>query len=296
MAEHISEDQHEDGGPGPNLRRRELGRELRKLREQAGKKTADAAKYAGLTVTTINRLESGKQVILPRNVRLLCQFYGVEAPYSDTLVRQAEESNERGWWAMYSDNMPDWFEKFVGLESDAEELWNYSPLIIDGLLQTSEYAQALFEAGTDSSQECALARAVELRRARQEGVNRDKHPTKLHVVLDEAALHRVVGGEEVLRDQLHHLSEVSIKPNMAIQVMPFSAGAHLGLQTPFSMLRFPEGYDDMDAVYIENQRGAVWLERPTDIERYTRVFTEMQAAALSADDSRKLVDSLASSL
>ncbi|QIZ34845.1 helix-turn-helix transcriptional regulator [Saccharopolyspora sp. ASAGF58] len=285
----------DDEGPGPNLRRRELGRELRALREQAGKKVAEAAKYAGLTVTTINRIEGGKQVILPRNVRLLCQFYGVEAPMSDHLVHQAEESNERGWWAMYSDNMPDWFEKYVGLESDAAELWNYSPLVVDGLLQTADYAQAFFEAGA-TTDELTLQRSIELRKARQDRVNREKHPTQLRVVLDEAAVRRVVGGEEVLRDQLRYVAEAATKPNMTIQVMPFSIGAYLGSQTPFSMLRFPEGFDDMDAVYVENLRGGVWLERPADIKHYTEVFAQMRSKALSPDASVDFLVSLASSL
>ncbi|MGW5643119.1 Scr1 family TA system antitoxin-like transcriptional regulator [Saccharopolyspora sp. NPDC003752] len=291
----LTDDLPDDEGPGPNLRRRELGRELRALREQVGKKVAEAAKYAGLTVTTINRIEGGKQVILPRNVRLLCQFYGVEAPMSDHLVRQAEESNERGWWAMYSDNMPDWFEKYVGLESDAAELWNYSTTVVDGLLQTPEYAQALFEVGI-ATDERTLQRSIELRKARQDRVNREKHPTQLHAVLDEAAVRRVVGGEKVLQAQLRYLAEAAKKPNMTIQVMPFGAGAHLGLQTPFSMLRFPEGFDDMDAVYVENLRGGVWLERPADIEHYTEVFMQMRNKALSLDESVDFLVSLASSL
>ncbi|MBQ0926273.1 helix-turn-helix transcriptional regulator [Saccharopolyspora endophytica] len=288
-------EEHEDG-PGPNLRRRELGRELRQLREQAGKKVADTSKYAGLTVTTINRIEGGKQVILPRNVRLLCQFYGVEAPLSDNLVRQAEESNERGWWAMYSDTMPEWFEKFVGLESDADELWNYSPIVVDGLLQTPEYAQAMFGVRASAVDEQTLQRSIGLRKARQDRVNCEKNPTRLHVVLDEAALRRAVGGEEVLRNQLRYLVTMAAKPNMTIQVMPFAAGAHLGLQTPFSMLRFPEGFDDMDAVYVENLRGGVWLERPNDIKHYTEVFEQMRAEALTPAESVEFMDSLASSL
>lgn len=281
--------------PGPNLRRRQLGHELRKLREQAGKRTADTAKYAGLTITTVNRIEGGKQVILPRNVRLLCQYYEVEAPQSDMLVRQAEESNERGWWAMYSENMPNWFEKFVGLESDAEELWNYSPLIIDGLLQTPEYAQALFEVSADS-EDGSLQRAVELRQARQQRVHRATNPVRIRTILDEASLRRVVGGSTVLKEQLRHLAKVSEQSNIQVQVVPFAAGAHPSLQTPFSMLRFPEGFDDMDAVYIENHRGAVWLERPGDIQRYRQVFETLRSVALTTEESREMMDNLASSL
>ncbi|PKW12923.1 Scr1 family TA system antitoxin-like transcriptional regulator [Saccharopolyspora spinosa] len=291
----LTDDLLDDEGPGPNLRRRELGRELRALREQVGKKVAEAAKYAGLTVTTINRIEGGKQVILPRNVRLLCQFYGVEAPLSDHLVRQAEESNERGWWAMYSDNMPDWFEKYVGLESDAAELWNYSATAVDGLLQTPEYAEAFFTVRPDG-EERGIQRAVELRQARQERVNRANHPTRLHVIHDEAAMRRMVGGPDVMRDQLRYLVKAAERPNITIQVVPFSIGAYPGGNSSFSMIRFPEGFDDMDAVYLENQRGAVWLERPADIKHYTEVFARIRNVALSLEESVEFMDSLAMSL
>ncbi|MER7012390.1 Scr1 family TA system antitoxin-like transcriptional regulator [Saccharopolyspora sp. NPDC000359] len=291
----LTDDLPDDEGPGPNLRRRELGRELRALREQVGKKVADAAKYAGLTVTTINRIEGGKQVILPRNVRLLCQFYGVEAPLSDTLVRQAEESNERGWWAMYSDNMPDWFEKYVGLESDAAELWNYSTTVVDGLLQIPEYAET-YAAVRPDAEERSIQRAVELRQARQDRINRTHHPTHLHVIHDEAAMRRMVGGPEVMREQLRYLIKAADRPNITIQVVPFSIGAYPSGNSSFSMIRFPEGYDDMDAVYLENQRGAVWLERPADISHYSEVFARLKNVALTPEESVEFVDSLAMSL
>lgn len=284
-----------DDGPGPNIRRRQLGRELRRLREAAGLTLKEIADKTGLTTTTISRIEGGKQTILSRNVRLLCQGYDVGAPLIDTLLRLAEESNEDGWWAAFSDNLPDWFESFVGLESDAEELWNYSPSVIDGLLQTSEYAEAFFELGPDSTG-CDLQRSIDLRQARQNRLHRDTSPTKLHAVLDEAAVRRVVGGTRVMREQLHYLVEAANRPNITVQILPFAAGAQPGLLGPFSMLKFPEGFNDMDVVYLENQRGAIWQERISDIAHYSTVFSQLCDAALSPDDSAKLVDSLASSL
>lgn len=278
---------------GPNLRRRGLGRELRKLRTEAKKNATEVGKYAGLTATSIRRIESGRQTILPRNVRLLCQFYGIDATLADHLVRRAETSNERGWWAMYSDTMPDWFEEFVGLESDAAELWNYSPLVIDGLLQTPEYADAFFQLKPDMPER---SRAVELRQARQEWVHRPKKPTTLRVILDEGALRRMIGGPEVMRKQVEYLLEVGQKPNVALQVVPFGVGAHRGLQGPFGLVRFPDGFREMDAIYLENQRGALWHERPQDIDHFTALFEEISAAALNKQETMDFLDSLASSL
>lgn len=284
-----------DEDAGPNLRRRHLGRLLRELRQSRGKSLKEAASWTGLREGTISKMENGKQAIMPRNVRLLCQFYDVGAPRSDLLVRLADEANQRGWWDFYSDTMPDWFEQFVGLESDATELWNYNPSVVDGLLQTPDYAMALIEASLPRSTDADVRRSVELRTARQGRLNRDVHPTQLHVVLDEAVLHRVIGSPAVMREQLEHLADASTRPNITVQVMPFSSGAHPAMKGPFSLLRFPETLE-MDAVYLENERGAIWLERPADIEHYTTVFREMSKLALTPEETRDRVVNLAKSL
>lgn len=296
--EPMAEDEHVagiGGGPGPNLRRRELGRELRRLRTEAGWSVARAAKYAGFTEVTVRRIETGSQTILPRNVRVLCQAYEVDAVLVEHLMRRAEESNERGWWTAYSATMPDWFAKFVGLESDADELRNYSLVYVDGLLQTPEYAEAFLSLRPDDAGD-TVGRAVELRQARQQRLLQDDNPPSLHVVLDEAALRRHVGGVEVMREQLRHLVAMAERPNITLQVVPFEAGAYAGAQNLFSMLRFPDGADEVDVVYVENQRGAVWMERPADIRYYTAVFEQMTKVAHTPARSVDFVASLAASL
>src|SRR5207248_3905882 len=117
--------------PGQTLRRRKLGKELRRHREAANKTVRDIAGYAGLQPGTISKIERGQQAILPRNVRLILQACGVGAPTMDTLIRMAEESDERGWWAGFSDTIPDWFATYVDLESDAEEIWTYTSELVD---------------------------------------------------------------------------------------------------------------------------------------------------------------------
>ncbi|MDA3647226.1 helix-turn-helix domain-containing protein [Saccharopolyspora indica] len=277
---------------GPTLRRRQLGRKLRSYREQAGRKVAEAAKYAGLRDATVSRIENGRHAIRPGNVRLLCQFYGVGAPTVDTLVRQAEESNDRGWWTAFSDTLEDWFETYVDLESDARELLTYSPTLVDGLLQTPEYALAVMQGGWPKTTKSELRRSVELRQARQERLHQRGSTKQLHVVFDEAVVRRLVGGPGVMRDQLKALIEAAEKPNITIQVIPFSAGAHAGMKGAFSILHFPEGYEDMNSVYLENQRGSVWQERPNDLDDYSNVFRMASEQALSPEESAKLMTSL----
>lgn len=240
---------------------------------------------------TISKIENGRQAILPRNVKLILQACGVGAPTMDTLIRLAEESDDVGWWAAFSDTIPDWFATYVDLESDADQIWKYTSELVDGLLQTPEYAEAVTRAAYPNLTDDEVRRSVELRLARQARLGRE-NPAELHVVTSEAALRWAVGGEDVMRGQLRHLAAVARRPNIHIQVLPFSVGAHPGMKSPFVLLRFPEGFDDMDCVYLENENGELWQERPGDIARYTDVFNRLRSMALSPEETITFVDRL----
>jgi transcriptional regulator with XRE-family HTH domain len=277
-------------GPGQTLRRRKLGKELRQHREAAGLTVRQVSEYVGLQPGTITKIEKGRQAILPRNVRLILQACTVGAPTMDNLIRLAEESDDRGWWTAFSDTMPDWFETYVSLEGDAEEIWIYSAELFDGQTQTPATAEALARTSYPDITESQLKRSVELRKARQAHLEQ-KQPT-LRIVLNEAVIRRPIGGTEVMREQLRHLLSLMERPNITIQVLPFAAGAHAGMKSSFTLLRFPEGFNDMDCVYLENENGAVWQERPADIARYSDVFTRLRDAAVSPEETRALLDSL----
>ena len=154
--------------PSPTIRRRQLGRALRREREARKITLKQAADWLETTTSNLSKIELGKQAIKPSHVRLLMQLFDIGAPEADTYIRLARESNQRGWWASYSDTIPDWFETFLGLESDAEELRTYTPELVDGLLQTRRYAQAIIRAYWPELTEAELQRAAELRQARQE--------------------------------------------------------------------------------------------------------------------------------
>lgn len=276
---------------GQTLRRRKLGKELRRAREAAGMSQKDVTKEARLQPGTISKIENGRQAILPRNVKLILQACGVGAPTMDTLIRLAEESDDVGWWMAFSDTIPDWFATYVDLESDADQIRTYTSELVDGLLQTPEYAEAVARAGYLDISDEELLRSVELRTARQALLDRE-NPTELHVVMSEAVLKWSVGGEDTMRNQFRHLAAMARRPNIHVQLLPFSVGAHPGMKCPFTLLRFPEGFDDMDCVYLENANGELWQERPGDIARYTEVFNRLRGMALSRKDSIRLLDSL----
>jgi len=275
--------------PGSLVRRWRLGKQLRELREAADKTMADAAVYIGLTRPTVSRIENGRHAILPKNVRLLCQLYEIGPPMVDMLVRQAEESNERGWWLAYSDTMPDWFETFVGFEADAREIWTYQSETVDGLLQTPEYVSAMAVAAGKTT-EFEIDKLISFRRARQYRL--ENRPPRLRLVLNEAVLHRPVGSYAEMAKQLRHIAEISREPWATIQILPFDIGPHRSMSGPFSLMTLPDEKDP-NFVYLEHFNGALYLERPIDIAQYSRVFEHLSSIALSLDASRKLLATLA---
>jgi transcriptional regulator with XRE-family HTH domain len=275
---------------GPYVRRKLLGRQLRKFREQAGISQETAAKYAGMKGPSISRIENGKQAILPRTVRLLCQCYNIGAPTIDMLMRQAEESSNRAWYAMYSDTVPHWAESFLGLEAEATEVWTYEAELVPGLLQTPNYVRAVAAAAQLDSTDAEIERAVELRLARQRRLTSD-HPPKLHSVVNEAVLMRPVGGPSTMAAQLRHLLDMTEQDNITIQVLAFTAGEHVAMTGAFTMLRFPDELA-MNAVLLEHDHGATSAEQPADLNRYGRMFERLVSQALSPDQTRERLATL----
>lgn len=274
----------------PTLRQRKLSRALRQARLDAGLSVAECAKLARLQPGTVSKIENGRQTILARTAQLILQACGVGAPLLDTLLRIADESEAVGWWLAYSDSVPDWFRDYVELESDAEEIWTYSPELVDGLLQTPAYATAITKLDRDVPPE-QRQRAVSLREARQAQLDRDT-PPRLRIVLSEAAIRRPVGGAEAMREQLRHLAAMSRRPNIDLRVLPFDIGEHPGMKGGFTLLRFPGDFADMDCVYLESRTGALWQERPGDIGTYTSDFEQISQLALSPKKTTTLLDSL----
>lgn len=275
-------------GPGPTVRRRQLGKELRRLREGAGKTIAEAAQWVGIKSPTVSKIENGRQAIRPTNVRLLLQLYGIGAPEADTLIRLAGEANQRGWWASYGDTVPDWFRNFVGLESDASEIDGYDSELVPGQLQTAEYAEAVILAARPNATRADLTQRVTFRRERQERLVGNT-PPRLHFVLNEAVLRRPVGTPEAFAGQLDYLAEMARLPHVDLQVLPFSSGPHAAMGQTFTVVRFPGDEAGLDFVYLENDRGALYLERPADVEAYRTIFNQLAAAALTNGETRQFL-------
>ncbi len=280
--------------PGPSVRRRQLGAMLRELRTDSGNTVKDAADWLGMGESNISKIEKSKQTVKAPTIRALCQLYDVDASKTDYLLRLAGEANQRSWWTAYRDTVPDWFRQYVALESDALDYWSYETEYIPGLLQTSEYVVAMTRAALPDSTDAEVQRRVQLRRDRQARIDGDSAP-RLHLYMNEAVVRRVVGGPDVMREQIDYLIECSKLDHVALRIVPFSSGAHPAMSGAFVLMQFPEE-DSPAFAYIENERGAVYQEDPGDIDRYMVMVHRLDELALSEDASRNMLVDVSRSL
>ncbi|WP_199573906.1 helix-turn-helix domain-containing protein [Streptomyces murinus] len=274
----------------PTVRRRRLGQELRKLREQKNMTAEEVAERLLVSQSKISRLENGRRSISQRDVRDLCGVYEVEDQrVVDSLMEMARDSRQQGWWHTFGD-IP--YSVYIGLETDAESLRVYEPQIVTGLLQTPAYAEALVRGALPETSAAEIEKRVGVRMRRQERITTEKEPLRLWIVLDEAALHRVVGGKRVMGEQLEHLLKLSELPHVTVQVMPFEVGAHPGLNGQYAILEFADAADS-SVVYLEGVTSDLYLEKAQDVQKYAVMYEHLRAQSLSVEASRQLIDETA---
>lgn len=271
-------------GQGPTVRRRRLASELRRLRESAGLTIDEVGDKLECSASKISRIETGHVGVTPRDARDMLELYGLPGDEREALVQLAREARTRGWWHKYNEVFTG---AFVGLEADASSLHAFQALLVPGLLQTEHYARAVFRAMRPDDTEPEIERRVSARMERQRLLT-DPAPPEYWAVVDEAVLHREVGGPEVMAEQLSRLVQAATLPHVTIQVVPFDAGAHPGMEGPFLILGFPEQADP-DVVYVDSTAGGVYLEMPADVRRYSLMFDHLRATALKPDDSVRLI-------
>ncbi|WP_328684777.1 helix-turn-helix domain-containing protein [Streptomyces sp. NBC_01261] len=275
---------------GPAVRRRKLGAELRALRAEAGLTSGEAARLVGWHQSKVSRIETGASGVKPPDVRLLLDVYQVGDPHLRDMLLVLAGSDDGGgrhhWWHAYRGVLPPAYRDFISLESQASTLRTLETSVVPGLLQTPEYARAVTRAavgGPDNDGPERLDALVQVRLARQDVLRADP-PLELSVVLDEAVLRREVGGPGVMARQLDRLVEAARLPQVRLQVLPFAAGAHIGITGPFVIFSFPST-SDLDVVVLDHLTSSLYLERKEDLEAYSEAFSTLQFHALSPDDS-----------
>jgi transcriptional regulator with XRE-family HTH domain len=278
MAEHI-----------PTVRQRRLAQALREVRHEAGLTQDAVGARMGWHTSKLFRLENARS---PRvdwlDVRELMDMYGVRSPHREALIQLAKDARMMGWWTPYRDVFTG---SYVALEDEASAMRLYCPELVPGLLQTEHYARAVIRAVRPGYDDESVERRVTARLVRQKALLDRENSPELLCVLNEAVLRRQVGDGHVMAAQLRALADAAARPHLALQVLPFSAGAHAALEGGFVLIEFPDAQDP-DVVYVEGIMGDLYLESVEEIKRYQLAFERIQTVALGSQETLALISAL----
>jgi transcriptional regulator with XRE-family HTH domain len=274
---------------GPTLRRRRLGAELKRCREAAGLTQESVSRHFEWHAAKVTRIETARVSVTPRDVKDLLTLYNVkDMAYREALVDLARLSRERTWWTDYRDIMRP--GNFIGLEAGASTMRIWEPILLPGLLQTEDYMRALMQSGVPDEPPERTERRISLRRMRQ-GRLTSEQPLRLHVVIDESTVRRVIGGEDVMAKQLRHLIDTAQLPNVTLEILPFSAGEHHFLGGSAALLEFDET-THLDVVYLEGLAGDYYEEQPNEVAKYRQEFDRLSAKALDHHKTIEMIEGL----
>lgn len=280
---------------GPAVRRRKLGTELRDLRTRVGLTSIEAARLVGWHQSKVSRIETGSSGVKPADVCRLLDAYDVrDAELRELLLILAGGEDGGGrqkWWHAYRGVLPAAYRDFISLESEASGMRTLETSVVPGLLQTPDYARAVTRAAVKGVPEDKLDALVEVRIARQDVLRADP-PLKLNALLDEAVLRREIGGPAVMARQLRQLYEAATLPQVRLQVLPFTAGAHVGVTGPFVIFSFSSA-SDLDVVVLDNLTSSHYLERKEELKAYVEAFNALQIQALSPEESLDYIAGIA---
>ena len=279
--------------PSPVVQRRRLRTELRRARQQAELTQDQVAEAMEWSLSKVIRIEAGTVGISANDLKALLGHYRiVDEDQVANLLALARAGRERPWQSVYGDVVSPRLLQFIEFEAAASISRNFEPLLVPGLLQTEDYARAIFRQFSGDVTAERIDAQVEVRMRRQELLDR-ADPPLLFFILDEAVIRRLIGGKDVMRRQLRRLTEMAARPHVTVEVVPFSAGVHPGLLGSFVIQEFPDPADD-DVLYLESPQGEVISRDDPDLVlHYREVFEELRALSLGPDDSVTFLDKLA---
>ncbi|MEU8656829.1 helix-turn-helix domain-containing protein [Actinoplanes philippinensis] len=277
---------------GSTVPRRQVGRLLRQLREQAGISLMAAAGELEFSRARMYRIENGEVPVRKHDVIAMCGVYSAPGHMTEVLIGLAAESKAKGWWHAYGDVVPAWFELYVGMEQAASRLRSYAPGVIPGLLQTREYAEAVFRSW--HADDDAVGSAVAVRLERQSLLSRRlPEAPRLDVIVDEGVLRRAIPDTLGMQKQLAHLVNMSTRRNIGVRVIPFAAGPHKAASSgQFTILEFPAvgtASPEPATIYCENLTGALYLDKLAEVETYESIWDGLEAVALDQPGSDDLI-------
>jgi len=262
----------------PTMRGRRLRIELRNLRDESGLTIESVARQLDWSPSKVSRLETGQRGVHPSDVRLLSEVYGITGDRRDELIEMARQSRKRSWWHEYREEFPSWLEQYLDFEAEATLVRTFTEEAVPAVLQVEGYAA---ETGPGEMQQVRRGRFA------QHGI------PPLHAILSEGALRRLVGGVDVMREQLTHLAKLAEAEHVTLQVLPYDAGAHPALGDPFTILEFA---DHLPIVFHAHQGDGLYLERKDQTEAYHRTFATLEKLALTPKDTHEFITTRAREL
>lgn len=288
------------GITGSTVPRRELGRRLRRLREEAGVTIAMASKHLEWSTPKIWRIEKGEVGMRSLDVRQMCELYGADAETTVGLEALAKQTRVKDWWRAYGDAIPHWLNLFFGLEQAADTFRWYESHLVPGIVQTERYTREVLNADRTLEPD-EIENRIRARLDRQALITRRLDPPQYEFLLDEDFLHRPVVSPEVMVEQLDHLVALTELPNVTLRVVPYAAGLHPGVASgPFVILGFPkttrQGFSEPETVYVEDFTGALYLDKASDVDRYAAAFEDLKERSLDEKTTRDLIHQTTRSL
>lgn len=243
------------------------------------------------SASKVSRIETGRSAVSAGDLRMLLDLYEATGSARERLTELGRTATQRGWWDAFGDILGSGYSTFLALEDDAESERFYAQMIVPGILQTERYAGEIMREGLLTAPPAEVARRVQARMTRQRLLTRSD-PLNLSVILDESALRRRVGGDDVMAGQLAHLIEMAGLPNVTLRVLPFAAGAHIAMDGSFVVLRFP-GPVPSYLVYLEHMTGALVIENEGEAYHYALSFDRLRGGALEPEDSISFIAQIA---
>lgn len=263
--------------PSPTMRRRRLGDELRKLREAANVRAEIAAAELDCSLAKIRHIEGGRNAPKKPELIALAKLYGVDDDVYAALEGIRQEAAKPGWWS--TARLPPSLQTYVGAESDADVVQNFALELIPGLLQVEEYARDVHVLQDAAD----IDKKIDVRIRRQQRLVADEDPLALNAVFSEAALRRLVNASYA-KAQLRHLLAMAERPNITIQILPFSAGLHASMNGGFVLLKFDPAVS-MPAAYLEYVAGGDFVDDQAVVSRIAERFATLRELAMSEEES-----------
>ncbi|MFF1737218.1 helix-turn-helix domain-containing protein [Streptomyces sp. NPDC058247] len=268
---------------GPAVKRRKIGRELQALRETSGLTIEEAGSKIGRSDSTISRIETGVRDVQLIELKGLLDAYDAPAETREALLNLLSATPEETWWTVF--DLPPKLDTYVGLEAEAATLRVYALGAVHSLLRTEDYARAVLRGTSPSAPAGEIDALHKFHMQRQQVLTRETTPLELVAVLDEACLWRQVGGLDCQREQLKHLIQQAEEvPNVVVQVLPYSKGAHSALSGSFTILDFPDPTEPA-VVYVDSPGGSLYLQKPKDTRRFDQSHSRLRGLALDETES-----------